>query len=123
ACLRPPPLPEHRYAPCTARILGAHDDETKEDTMTRQQWTLLGGVGLGAGLMFLLDPDKGRRRRALVRDKAVHYGKVTGRKLRGTSKHLKNKGVGHAAEVKGQLRRLEEERDQPETVPALQGTM
>jgi hypothetical protein len=40
-------------------------------------WTpLLGGVALGAAAMFVLDPDKGRRRRALARDKtrslAVH---------------------------------------------------
>ena len=76
--------------------------------MTKQQWTLLSGLGLGAGLMFLLDPDKGRRRRALVRDKAVHYGKATQRKLRGTSQHLSNKTHGLAAEVKGKLERLEE---------------
>jgi osmotically-inducible protein OsmY len=33
-------------------------------------WFLLGAV-VGAGAMFLLDPHQGRRRRALVRDKAV----------------------------------------------------
>lgn len=37
-----------------------------------RKWTLAGGLGLGAALMYLFDPDKGRRRRALVRDRAVH---------------------------------------------------
>ncbi len=34
---------------------------------------LAGGAALGAGLMFLFDPSGGRRRRALLRDKVVHY--------------------------------------------------
>jgi hypothetical protein len=34
--------------------------------------SLLAGAGLGAGMMYLLDPQQGRRRRAMVRDKAVH---------------------------------------------------
>jgi hypothetical protein len=32
---------------------------------------ILGGLGLGAGLMYLYDPKDGQRRRALLRDKAV----------------------------------------------------
>ncbi len=37
-----------------------------------RKWTLASGVGLGAALMYLFDPDKGKRRRALLRDRAVH---------------------------------------------------
>jgi len=33
--------------------------------------TLLSGLGLGAGLMYLLDPEMGKRRRAIARDKAI----------------------------------------------------
>lgn len=32
---------------------------------------LLGGMGVGAGTMYLLDPQKGRRRRAIARDKMI----------------------------------------------------
>lgn len=31
----------------------------------------IGAAGLGAGLMYLSDPDRGKRRRALVRDQAA----------------------------------------------------
>src|SRR6185437_3084724 len=36
----------------------------------RHEWTkVLGGAAVGAAAMYVLDPDKGKRRRALVRDK------------------------------------------------------
>jgi hypothetical protein len=65
----------------------------------RNPLTLLGGVGLGAGLMYLLDPDGGRRRRALARDKAVHGLKVSGKALRRTSADLGNRTRGLVAEA------------------------
>ncbi len=41
-----------------------------KDTIGRA--AILGlGIGYGAGMMFLLDPDLGRRRRAQIRDKVV----------------------------------------------------
>lgn len=43
----------------------------------KDQLTLLGGVGLGAGLMYLLDPSGGGQRRALVRNKSVDVGNRT----------------------------------------------
>ncbi|HSP78770.1 MAG TPA: SRPBCC family protein, partial [Myxococcaceae bacterium] len=35
-------------------------------------WWAMGGFGTGAGLMYLVDPRSGRRRRALAQDKAKH---------------------------------------------------
>jgi hypothetical protein len=39
---------------------------------------LLGGLGLGAGLMYALDPEKGAGRRDLVRGSVEDYGRQTG---------------------------------------------
>ncbi|HET9227654.1 MAG TPA: YtxH domain-containing protein [Thermoanaerobaculia bacterium] len=61
------------------------------------QLALLGGAGLGAGLMYLLDPDGGRRRRALTRDKCVPGLKVSGKALRKTSIRLRNRTRGLVA--------------------------
>ncbi len=36
---------------------------------------LMSVAGLGAGLMYLFDPDRGKRRRALVRNKITHASK------------------------------------------------
>lgn len=71
----------------------------------RNPLTLLGGVGLGAGLMYLLDPEGGRRRRALARDKAVHGLKVSGKALRRTSVDLGNRTRGLVAEAGSLLRK------------------
>jgi uncharacterized membrane protein/uncharacterized protein YwbE len=44
----------------------------------RQMALLASTAGLGAGLMYLLDPDRGKRRRALVRDKGAHAARRAG---------------------------------------------
>ncbi len=50
---------------------------------------LAGGFWLGTGLMYLADPISGRRRRAIARDKLLHYLRVSGR---GVEKGLRDLG-------------------------------
>ena len=52
------------------------------------------GLGLGTGLMYLLDPDRGRRRRALLRDKGAWAARKTGDCLRVTARDLRNRTQG-----------------------------
>lgn len=61
---------------------------------------LLGGIGLGAALMYLLDPDRGRRRRALVIDKLSSAANKTPAALGATSRDLTNRARGLAASAK-----------------------
>jgi hypothetical protein len=63
-------------------------------------WSLLGGFGLGAGLMYLFDPQQGRRRRALVRDKAVRAAHQAEEGLGKLRRDLANRVSGLAAESK-----------------------
>jgi|SoiMethySBSTD1v2_1073268.scaffolds.fasta_scaffold63876_5 hypothetical protein len=66
---------------------------------------LLAGAGLGALLMFMSDPDRGARRRALVRAKAVRGARVGGRALTATAADLANRTRGVAADAWGSVRR------------------
>ena len=61
---------------------------------------LLGGIGIGATLMYLLDPGRGGRRRALIRDKAIRFGRVTGQRLGARSTDLRNRARGLAARMR-----------------------
>ncbi|MBO0724550.1 MAG: SRPBCC family protein [Blastocatellia bacterium] len=67
----------------------------------------LGGLGLGAGLMFMLDPDRGRRRRALARDKMAHASRLLTRAMSATSRDLTHRVYGALAEGGKRLRREE----------------
>jgi hypothetical protein len=62
---------------------------------------LLGGIGAGALLMYMYDPDRGNRRRALVRDKMMKLNRQTQQALTGHAKDLRNraKGLLHDAKV------------------------
>jgi osmotically-inducible protein OsmY len=75
--------------------------------MTKQGLQLLGGAAAGAGLMYLLDPQSGRRRRSLLRDQLVHTRKVTGEALEKAKRDAGNRTHGAAARVGSVLRRRE----------------
>lgn len=68
-------------------------------------WLLL-AFALGASLMYVLDPQRGRRRRALVRDQVVHGGHIiedTGKRVVGVSRDLRNRARGAAAEIRSRF--------------------
>lgn len=62
---------------------------------------ILGALGIGALAMYFFDPENGRRRRALARDKAVHYNKEAREYADATYKDLRNRAQGVAAETRG----------------------
>lgn len=66
--------------------------------------TLLTGLGLGAALMYFLDPDRGARRRALVRDRTASALRQGGRGAQGIAEDARNRAVGTAAEIGRRLR-------------------
>jgi osmotically-inducible protein OsmY len=65
---------------------------------------LVGGLGLGAALMYLFDPDRGRRRRALIRDKAEGAANKAGDYAGKMSRDLRNRAYGVVAETKSIFR-------------------
>ncbi|WP_224360754.1 SRPBCC family protein [Hyalangium versicolor] len=70
--------------------------------MTRAAWAL-GGVGLGAGLMYWADPRNGRWRRALVREKAWHVLCGVGDGLEVVARDMAHRSRGLFFELRGRL--------------------
>ncbi len=64
---------------------------------------VLGTAGLGAGLMFLLDPDMGGRRRAILRDKLISLGRLAAWAADKTSRDVKNRFYGTVASTKSRF--------------------
>jgi uncharacterized membrane protein len=64
---------------------------------------LIGGFGLGAGIMYLLDPDRGKRRRAYAGNKVRHLVNKTDDALGKTSRDLANRFSGVVAEASSLL--------------------
>ena len=71
--------------------------------MYRNNRALLTGLGLGVGLMYFLDPERGRRRRALVRDKVAHCASLSSNAL--GSRDLSHRCAGMAARARSAVRR------------------
>jgi gas vesicle protein len=67
---------------------------------------LVFGILIGAAAMFLLDPARGRRRRALVRDRLVHQAHEIGElgtAIGSRARHFRNRARGTIIEVKARL--------------------
>ncbi len=64
----------------------------------------IGSLFLGAGAMYLLDPDRGTRRRALARDKGVRMSRKMGEGIATTARDLRNRSAGAAAGIKARFR-------------------
>lgn len=65
--------------------------------------TLVTGAGLGAALMYVLDPERGNRRRALIRDQITHAANKTGDAIGATSRDVGHRVKGVVAEAKGKF--------------------
>lgn len=81
----------------------------------REIIAILGGIGLGAALMYLLDPDRGNRRRALIRDKMVRLNRQTQEAVSGRAKDLSNRAKGMLHEAKSVFETDETASQQPST--------
>lgn len=66
--------------------------------------TFTRGLLLGAGLMYLMDPTEGGRRRALVRDKGARAWHRSSRVVGKAGRDLKNRARGRVAEAVSRFR-------------------
>ncbi|HET9370040.1 MAG TPA: SRPBCC family protein [Vicinamibacterales bacterium] len=71
--------------------------------MLQDRKALLTGFGVGVALMYFLDPERGRRRRALVRDRIAHGARLTRDAAGATSRDLTQRASGIAASVRGKF--------------------
>jgi len=62
--------------------------------------TGIGCIGLGVGLMYLLDPNRGRARRAYLVDQVTGVVTQTGKAFRSTGRHLRNQMRGVSAQTR-----------------------
>jgi len=65
----------------------------------------MSGVGFGAGFMYVFDPDRGKRRRALILDQAVHAANTTSEAMRVVSRDASNRTRGVVASMQSWLSR------------------
>ncbi|HEX5576619.1 MAG TPA: SRPBCC family protein [Gemmatimonadales bacterium] len=67
------------------------------------QGKLFTGVVVGAGAMYLLDPDRGARRRSLLRDQGIHASHKVRDGFAGAARDARNRTAGVAAQVRSRI--------------------
>ena len=64
---------------------------------------LLSGIGIGVAMMYMFDPERGKRRRALIRDKAIGLKNDISDMAENRAADLKNRATGMLHEAKSAL--------------------
>jgi len=70
----------------------------------RKGVALVGGLGLGAALMYVFDPDRGKVRRAAIRDKVDSAAHQIGDAAEKMGRDISNRAQGVMAETKSLFR-------------------
>ena len=68
--------------------------------------TALTCCAVGAGLMYFMDPQRGRYRRHWIADKATHFARSTGKSMRATGRNLANRFRGTAYQAAHKAREM-----------------
>jgi len=73
--------------------------------MLYERGAVLTGLGLGASLMYLLDPERGRRRRALARNRIAHAARLSEDAIEATGRDVVHRASGATARLRGMRHR------------------
>lgn len=79
-------------------------EERREERGVPQLLTAAMATAIGAGMMYLLDPARGRGRRSLIRDQAVHAWRVAETGARRTARDAASRARGLVAETRARFR-------------------
>ena len=71
-------------------------------TASLKKWLFPAAVGLGAVLMYFFDPDRGRRRRAVTRDRTAATMRRTARRTQQRTRYVEGKAHGLVHEMRGE---------------------
>jgi len=75
----------------------------RASTQNKIAATSIAAVGAGAAMMFFLDPDRGKTRRAFVHNKATRLARESGRFFAKASRDLEHRALGVMAETRSRI--------------------
>src|SRR5437762_6431044 len=98
---RPPALTAMRYSTCESSAKDSSQRLRRMRLMSTRD--LVTGAAAGAALLFVLDPNRGAKRRAMLRDKLVRAGRVAREGVNAAARDMSNRARGVAASIRGRF--------------------
>ena len=104
------------WLPSQSGGIVAGEPATRHGGSAADLMAIAGGVAIGAALMYFLDPDRGRRRRAMVKDQVSHIATMVPDIAGTTGRDLANRSRGLVARARGRF--ASDDRNDDETIVA-----